>query len=88
MSFEKFQKTSKKTQCRSVKDVFLRQLVVCPQISVRKASLIVDRFPSFAALTVFYASLPKEQRATALSEKFLGITKGASANIAKFYSEV
>ncbi|CAG9533362.1 unnamed protein product [Cercopithifilaria johnstoni] len=88
MSFEKFQKTSKKTQCRSVKDVFLRQLVVCPQISVRKASLIVDRFPSFATLAGFYASLPKQHRATALSEKLLGITKDASTNLAKFYSEV
>uniref|UniRef100_A0AAF5Q0R0 [histone H3]-lysine(36) N-trimethyltransferase n=1 Tax=Wuchereria bancrofti TaxID=6293 RepID=A0AAF5Q0R0_WUCBA len=88
MSFEKFQKTSKKTQRRSVKDVFLRQLVVCPQISIQKAAHIVDRFPSFAALTVFYSSLPKNQRATALSENFLGITKSVSAHIAKFYSEV
>uniref|UniRef100_A0A0R3RUS6 Crossover junction endonuclease MUS81 n=1 Tax=Elaeophora elaphi TaxID=1147741 RepID=A0A0R3RUS6_9BILA len=88
MSFEKFQKTSKKTQCRTVKDVFLRQLVVCPQISVQKASLIVDRFPSFAALAGFYASLPKQHRATAISEKLLCINKGASANLAKFYSEV
>lgn len=88
MSFEKFQKMSKKTQCRNVKDVFLRQLVVCPQISVQKASLIVDYFPSFAALAGFYASLPKQHRAIALSEKLLGITKDASANLAKFYSEV
>ncbi|MCP9260909.1 hypothetical protein DINM_004311 [Dirofilaria immitis] len=77
-----------KTNCRNVKDVFLRQLVVCPQISVQKASIIVDRFPSFAALRLFYASLPKEQRAEALSEQFLSITKTASANMAKFYSGV
>ncbi|VDN24660.1 unnamed protein product [Gongylonema pulchrum] len=88
MSFEDFQKQSKKTQRRSVKDIFLRQLLVCPQMSIQKASLVTDRFPSFASLTRLYSSLPKEQRATALSENVPGISKGASANMAKFFGGV
>lgn len=88
MKFEDFQKISKKTQHRCVKDVFLRQLIVCPQMSVQKASLVTDRFPSFAALTNLYSSIPKEQRATVLSENVPGITKGISATMAKFFAEV
>uniref|UniRef100_A0A914ZKL6 Crossover junction endonuclease MUS81 n=1 Tax=Parascaris univalens TaxID=6257 RepID=A0A914ZKL6_PARUN len=62
MSFESFQRYSKKTQRRSVKEVFMRMLTVCPRMTVEKASLVVAQYPSLSALTRLYESTPLEQR--------------------------
>lgn len=55
-SFEEFQETCKKPKPITVSDCWLRQLTVCPGMSIDRAQLIRQRFPSFPALTQFYKS--------------------------------
>uniref|UniRef100_F1L3B7 Crossover junction endonuclease MUS81 n=1 Tax=Ascaris suum TaxID=6253 RepID=F1L3B7_ASCSU len=88
MSFESFQRYSKKTQRRSVKEVFMRMLTVCPRMTVEKASLVVAQYPSLSALTRLYESTPLEQRPLLLAEAVPGIPKALSKQLAFFFDGV
>lgn len=88
MSFESFQRYSKKTQRRSVKEVFMRMLTVCPRMTVEKASLVVAQYPSLSALTRLYESTPLEQRPLLLAEAVPGISKALSKQLAFFFDGI
>ncbi|CAK5079761.1 unnamed protein product [Meloidogyne enterolobii] len=53
-SFETLQEKSKKPKPISISDCWLRQLTVCPGMSLEKAKLIQQRFPTFGSLIKFY----------------------------------
>lgn len=54
LSFEAFQDESLKTKTSTVKDLWLRQLTVCPRMSVEKARVVAESFPTFRLLAEFY----------------------------------
>jgi ERCC4-type nuclease len=65
LSFASLQSESRKTKTITVSDLFIRQLTVCPLMSIEKARVIVERFPTFYSLANFYRqnqSLPLDQR--------------------------
>uniref|UniRef100_A0A914LVL6 Crossover junction endonuclease MUS81 n=1 Tax=Meloidogyne incognita TaxID=6306 RepID=A0A914LVL6_MELIC len=59
-SFETLQEKSKKPKPISISDCWLRQLTVCPGMSLEKAKLIQQRFPTFRSLIQFYKDEGKD----------------------------
>ncbi|KAF7639063.1 ERCC4 domain-containing protein [Meloidogyne graminicola] len=53
-SFENLQEKSKKPKPISISDCWLRQLTVCPGMSLEKARAIQQRFPTFLSLVQFF----------------------------------
>ncbi|KAL7076858.1 hypothetical protein ACQ4LE_003611 [Meloidogyne hapla] len=53
-SFENLQEKSKKPKPISISDCWLRQLTVCPGMSLERAKLIHQHFPTFRSLIQFY----------------------------------
>uniref|UniRef100_A0A0N5ASK4 Crossover junction endonuclease MUS81 n=1 Tax=Syphacia muris TaxID=451379 RepID=A0A0N5ASK4_9BILA len=88
MTFETFQKNAKKTQRRCVKDIFMRQLTVCPQMSAIKAALITSRFPSLLALTKHFKSLTEQEKEMFISNSVPGIPTSLSRQLSKFFLKV
>jgi hypothetical protein len=53
-AFKSLQENCKKPTARMVSDCWLRQLTVCPGMSVEKAQIIRQRFPTFRTIVEFY----------------------------------
>lgn len=85
MTFLAFQRIAKKTQRRCVRDIFTRQLTVCPQMSTTKAELIVNRFPTLLALAKFYLAASSNDRETLLARTVPGISEALSKQLSKFF---
>uniref|UniRef100_A0AC35GUU2 Crossover junction endonuclease MUS81 n=1 Tax=Panagrolaimus sp. PS1159 TaxID=55785 RepID=A0AC35GUU2_9BILA len=65
LSFTSLQSESRKTKTITVSDLFIRQLTVCPLMTVEKARVVAERFPTFSSLYDFYRQnqcLPAHQR--------------------------
>ncbi|CAB3407724.1 unnamed protein product [Caenorhabditis bovis] len=52
--FNQLQNLLKKKKAETVKDLWVRQLMVCPGMSYSRADAIADRFPSMPALLTFF----------------------------------
>lgn len=72
ISYITLQNSSKKTKLLTVNDYWLRQLTICPSMSVEKALIISKHFPSMRSLTEFYRSKMKEAK---LNGEILDITQ-------------
>ncbi|VDL65176.1 unnamed protein product [Nippostrongylus brasiliensis] len=86
MTFRCFQELSKKTHVEFVKDVWVRQLMVCPGMSSERAQIVASRFPSMSSMMELYSRLQPEQAKLALSSAVPGITNALSAQMSKFFS--
>lgn len=89
-SFGYLQDESRKTKTITVSDCWLRQLTVCPMMSVEKAQLVVERFPTLRALTEFYrqnrlSGTPVEP-SDLLSNAIPQIPKSLSRQLAMFFA--
>uniref|UniRef100_A0A0K0ECN2 Crossover junction endonuclease MUS81 n=1 Tax=Strongyloides stercoralis TaxID=6248 RepID=A0A0K0ECN2_STRER len=52
--FKKYQDKNKKSVSESVRQVFTKQLTVCPQMSIEKALIITQKFPNMKSLWDLY----------------------------------
>jgi len=92
LSFTSLQSEFKKTKSITVSDLFLRQLTVCPLVSVDKAKVIVERFPTWKSLVDFYRfnkQLPMHQRKDPellIHETLPQISKAMSRQLAQFFN--
>ncbi|KAH7727802.1 ERCC4 domain containing protein [Aphelenchoides avenae] len=89
-SFGYLQDESRKTKTITVSDCWLRQLTVCPMMSVERAQLVVERFPTLRALTEFYrqnrlSGTPVEP-SDLLSNAIPQIPKSLSRQLAMFFA--
>uniref|UniRef100_A0AC35TYE0 Crossover junction endonuclease MUS81 n=1 Tax=Rhabditophanes sp. KR3021 TaxID=114890 RepID=A0AC35TYE0_9BILA len=53
-NYTHYQDKNKKTKPLTVREIFAKQLTVCPQMSIDKALLIAQRFPNFKSLFKLY----------------------------------
>uniref|UniRef100_A0A914CBM3 Crossover junction endonuclease MUS81 n=1 Tax=Acrobeloides nanus TaxID=290746 RepID=A0A914CBM3_9BILA len=92
LSFTSFQKEGLKTTTITVKDLWIRQLTVCPRMSVEKAKMIAHRFPTFRLLSEFYRKNRESVSPIApeqlMSETIPGIPRSLSQQLAAFFSNI
>uniref|UniRef100_A0A7E4URL2 Crossover junction endonuclease MUS81 n=1 Tax=Panagrellus redivivus TaxID=6233 RepID=A0A7E4URL2_PANRE len=88
LSYESLQSEFRKTKTITVTDLFLRQLTVCPQLSVEKARVIVERFPTMRTLVDFYRQARDrgDNQDLILHETLPQIGKALSRSVAQFFS--
>ena len=92
LSFTSFQKEGLKTTTITVKDLWMLQLTVCPRMSVEKAKMIAQRFPTFRLLSEFYRKNRESVSPIApeqlMSETIPGIPRSLSQQLAVFFSNI
>jgi len=79
------QRQSKKSGELSVRGLWARQLTVCPGMSAQRARIVADKFPSFSALSAFYAACPVELRPGLLSLAVPEITPSVSSQMSALF---
>ncbi|KAK5971919.1 ERCC4 domain-containing protein [Trichostrongylus colubriformis] len=86
ITFECFQGMSKKARAESVKDVWTRQLMVCPGMSSDRAQKVANRFPSMMSMMQLYSSSKMDHAHSVLSSAVPGINQALSTQMSKFFS--
>lgn len=94
-SFTAFQDAGRKTKMLTVQDCWLRQLTVCPLMSVERAKLISDHFPSFRSLAEFYRNKKEKAHTNStlfdpsllLHEEINEVPRALSAQLSVFFME-
>uniref|UniRef100_A0A0N5BP97 Crossover junction endonuclease MUS81 n=1 Tax=Strongyloides papillosus TaxID=174720 RepID=A0A0N5BP97_STREA len=69
--FKRYQDKNKKTVSQSVRQVFARQLTVCPQMSVEKALVVTQKFPTMKSLWDLYRNNNKKSLTERVDPKLL-----------------
>ncbi|RCN41028.1 ERCC4 domain protein, partial [Ancylostoma caninum] len=88
ISYESLQELSRKTRADTVKDVWIRQLMICPGMSSERAQQVADRFPSMAAMIQQYSQAERTQANSLLSSMVPGVNRTLSMQMSKFFSSV
>ncbi|EPB74701.1 ERCC4 domain protein [Ancylostoma ceylanicum] len=88
ISYESLQELSKKARADTVKDVWIRQLMVCPGMSSERAQQVANRFPSMAAMIQQYSQVGRDQADSLLTSAVPGVKRTLSTQMSKFFSSV
>ncbi|CAJ0592898.1 unnamed protein product [Cylicocyclus nassatus] len=88
ISYESLQILSKKARADTVKDTWIRQLMVCPGMSAERAQKVAYRFPSMAAMIQQYSQTNDADSNSLLSSTVPEINRALSAQMRKFFSSV
>lgn len=87
-SFEQIQSFSQKSKAVIVSDCWLQQLTVCPGMSMEKAQMITQKFPSFRAMAMFYqshSSISESEKELLLKNQVPQIPKQVSKRLYEFF---
>ncbi|CAD6184184.1 unnamed protein product [Caenorhabditis auriculariae] len=84
VSFENLQEASKKEKAETVKDAWVRQLMVCPGMSYSRAQAIADHFPSMISLSKFFEK-SRQDAQMELQKLVPQITRPVAKNLYKFF---
>lgn len=95
ISFTALQDASKKTKILTIQDYWLRQLTVCPSMSIERAQIISKHFPSMRSLTEFYRSKMDEAKCNdkifnishILHNEIDDVPKALSAQLSLFFKD-
>ncbi|KAJ1374407.1 hypothetical protein KIN20_037091 [Parelaphostrongylus tenuis] len=88
MTFDHFQELSKKTHADTVKDMWIRQLMVCPGMSSNRAQIVAQRFPSFLSMLRLYSQDGVSEADTILSSAIPEVNCVLSAQMSTFFTSL
>ncbi|KHJ97463.1 hypothetical protein OESDEN_02559 [Oesophagostomum dentatum] len=86
VSYESLQELSKKASADTVKDMWIRQLMVCPGMSSDRAQKVANRFPSMAAMMLQYSEVSDAEADCLLNLVVPEINRRVSAQLRKFFN--
>ncbi|CEF66324.1 Crossover junction endonuclease MUS81 [Strongyloides ratti] len=90
--FKRYQDKNKKSVSESVRQVFAKQLTVCPQMSIEKALIITQKFPNMKSLWDLYINNNKKSVTERVDPKLLlnkeisQIPPSLSAQVSLFFN--
>ncbi|ETN83944.1 ERCC4 domain protein [Necator americanus] len=86
ISYESLQELSKKANADTVKDMWIKQLMVCPGMSSHRAQQVAYRFPSMSSIIEQYSQAEDSLTDSLLSSTVPGVNRRLSVQMRKFFS--